>query len=310
MLAAIYCRISSEDEKASGSSLPCESIRNQEMLLSEYAGQHDLQIYAVYVDENYSGLNPDRPAFCRMIDDARHGRFEIILCKSQSRFTRDLETAETYLNHLFPIWGIRFISLIDGVDTAEKRNRKVCQLNGLLNEWYCEDLSDNIKTILHKKMESGQFIGSFASYGYTKDPSDHHRLIPDPPAAAIVRQIFTWYLEGHSIKRIAGMLTEHQIPRPAQHKKQCGLLFQAPFTDTPIQTAPWSVSTVKRILSNQVYIGCLVQGCEEKLCCKSSKRLRLPKDKWVICPHTHQPLVSEDTFLLVQQELFRRRKRK
>lgn len=310
MLAAIYCRISCDDEKSSGSSVPCESIRNQELLLSEYAGQHGMQVYAVYVDENYSGLNPDRPAFRRLLDDARHGRFEIILCKSQSRFTRDLETAETYLNHLFPIWGIRFISVIDGVDTAERKNRKVRQINSLLNQWYCEDLSDNIKTVLHKKMEAGQFIGSFASYGYTKDPSDHHKLIPDPPAAAIVRQIFTWYLEGHSIKQIADMLTEKQIPRPAQHKKQSGLMFQAPFTDTSIPAAAWSASTIKRILSNQVYIGCLIQGREEKICCQSCKRLRLPKDKWIIIPQNHQPLISEETFLLVQEELFRRRKRK
>ncbi len=310
MLAALYCRLSHEDTKPSGSSLPSESIRNQEMLLSEYARQHNMQIYAIYVDENYSGLNPDRPAFCRLLDDAKHGRFEVILCKSQSRFTRNLETAETYFNHLFPIWGIRFISLTDAVDTAEKKNRKVRQINSLLNEWYCEDLSSNIKAVLRKKMKAGQFIGSFACYGYTKDPLDHHKLIPDPPAAAVVRKIFTWYLDGLSISRIAACLTKEQIPRPGEYKKQCGLLFQTPFTTSSQPSMPWSVSTVKRILSNPIYTGCLVQGREETLSCRSKERIYLPKDKWIVVKNTHSPLISEETFTAVSQELFRRRKRK
>ncbi len=310
MRAAIYCRLSRNDSNTFHSSRPAESIRNQEMLLSEYAKQHGMQIYAIYVDENYSGLNPDRPAFCRLLDDARHGRFDIILCKSQSRFTRDQETAETYLNHLFPLWGIRFISLTDGIDTAEKKNRKVRQLNGLLNEWYCEDLSANIKTVFRKKMEAGQFIGSFACYGYTKDPSDHHKLLPDPPAAAVVRQIFELYLNGMSIRNIAKYLTEQKILRPSQYKRQCGLLFQSPFENNSSQSMPWSASTVKRILSNPLYTGCLVQGKEETLFCRSRQRIHIPKEQWIIVSDTHPPLISQDTFEMVQTKLLEKRKRK
>lgn len=307
MLAAIYCRLSVEDENHSSAREYSESILNQQLLLTDYANKHGMDIYAVYVDENYSGLNNKRPAFCRLLDDARHGRFEVILCKSQSRFTRDLETADTYLNHLFPVWGIRFISIVDGVDTRETKSRKMRQLNGLINEWYCEDLSDNIRAVLRKKMESGQFIGSFACYGYTKDPADHHHLIPDPPAAAIVRQIYQWYLEGASIGRIAALLTERHVPRPSSYKRQNGLLFQAPFTQD--SNGRWSVSTIKRILSNPVYTGSLVQGKEQKLCCKSDRRITVPKDQWIIVKDTHQPIIGEEAFLQVQELLAARRKK-
>lgn len=299
MLTAIYCRLSVEDEKAPGCSRPSESILNQQLLLTDYAQKHSMQIYAMYVDENYSGLDPERPAFCRLLEDARHGRFETILCKSQSRFTRDLETADLYLNRLFPIWGIRFISLTDGVDTADKKNSKLRQINGLINEWYCEDLSDNIKAVLRQKMKAGQFIGSFASYGYTKSPKDHHILIPDPPAAAVVRRIYSLYLDGYSMQRISAILTEENIPRPCQHKKQAGLLFQAPFTDPDIPALPWSVSTVKRILSNPVYTGAMVQGREQRVCCKSRRRLFLPKEQWIIVENTHPALISREAFAAV-----------
>ena len=152
----------------------------------------------MYVDENYSGLDNTRPAFCRMIEDARCGRFDTILCKNQSRFTRNMETAQYYLNELFPLWHVRLIGICDGVDTNDMKNLRLRQINGLINEWYSEDLSDNIRQILRDKMMRGQFIGSFACYGYTKDPAHLHSLIPDPPAAAVVREIYQLYLDGFS----------------------------------------------------------------------------------------------------------------
>ncbi|MBQ8639575.1 MAG: recombinase family protein [Lachnospiraceae bacterium] len=208
------------------------------------------------------------------------------------------------------MWGIRFLSLIDHVDSAEPKARKMRQLNGLLNQWYCEDLSDNIRAVLHKKMENGQFIGSFACYGYTKDPGDHHHLIPDPPAAAVVRQIYQWYLEGNSISQIADRLTGEHILRPSCYKKQNGLLFQAPFTTPSQETPGWSVSTIKRILSDPVYTGTLVQGKEQKLSCQSRKRISLPREQWVITEHAHQPLISSQTFEQVQALLASNRKNK
>ena len=113
-----------------------------------------------------------------------------------------------YLNELFPLWHVRLIGICDGVDTNDMKNLRLRQINGLINEWYSEDLSDNIRQILRDKMMRGQFIGSFACYGYTKDPAHLHSLIPDPPAAAVVREIYQLYLDGFSLSKIASLLTK------------------------------------------------------------------------------------------------------
>ena len=153
--AAVYCRLSREDEGLDEDA-HSESIVNQQKLLCDYAQKNGFCIYCIYVDENYSGLDNCRPAFCRLIEDAQHGRFQTILCKNQSRFTRDMETAEHYLNELFPLWGIRFIGVCDRTDTDDEKNRRMRQINGLVNEWYSEDLSwrasvsGRLPTISHK----------------------------------------------------------------------------------------------------------------------------------------------------------------
>ncbi len=215
--AAIYCRLSREDDNLACDEVS-ESIQNQQKLLCEYAKKNGFSVYCMYVDENYSGLDNTRPAFCRMIEDARCGRFDTILCKNQSRFTRDMETAQYYLNELFPLWHVRLIGICDGVDTNDMKNLRLRQINGLINEWYSEDLSDNIRQILRDKMMRGQFIGSFACYGYTKDPAHLHSLIPDPPAAAVVREIYQLYIDGFSLSKsllcsLKSMLCRHAFIR-------------------------------------------------------------------------------------------------
>ena len=140
-------------------------------------------IYHIYCDEDYSGADSLRPDFNRMIEAAREKKFQIILCKSQSRFTRDMELVEKYIHGLFPIWGIRFIAVADNADTEVKGNKKARQINGLVNEWYLEDLSENIRMVFDMKRRQGQYIGGFPVYGYQKDPRDKNHLIVEPEAA-------------------------------------------------------------------------------------------------------------------------------
>lgn len=310
--AAIYCRLSREDDNIEAGEWS-ESIQNQQTLLCDYAKKKGLSIYCMYVDDNYSGLDNTRPAFCRLIEDARCGRFGTILCKNQSRFTRDLETAQHYLNELFPLWGIHFIGVCDGTDTNDSGNLRMRQINGLINEWYSEDLSDNIRQILRDKMKRGQFIGSFACYGYTKDPQNSHQLIPDPPAASIVREIYSLYLDGFSLAKIAAILTKRQTLPPYSYKVQQGFLFQTPFLNTTTVTEKqthWATSSVRNILTNPIYTGTLIQGTTQKESAKSSRRIPLPQKEWAIFPHSHPALVSEDAFLEVQARLKARRKKK
>ncbi len=206
MLCAIYCRLSKEDEDKQ--QLESESIQNQKSMLVKYAVERGWDIYNLYCDEDFSGADSHRPDFNQMLKDAEAKRFQIILCKSQSRFTRDMELVEKYIHGKFLLWGIRFIAIADNVDTDVKGNKKARQINGLINEWYLEDLSENIRLVFDFKRRQGQYIGGFPIYGYQKDPTDKNKLVMDETAAGVVRQIYDWYLEGNGVQHIAYLLNQ------------------------------------------------------------------------------------------------------
>jgi site-specific DNA recombinase len=302
--AAIYCRLSREDEDKLNKEEYSESIKNQKLMLVDYAGKYDMQIYKIYCDDDYSGADKDRPEWNKMLKDAENGEFNIILCKSQSRFTREMEMVEKYVHGLFLEWDIRFIGVVDCVDTNVKGNKKARQINGLINEWYLEDLSENIKFVFRKKMEEGQFIGAFAPYGYKKNPSDRHKMVIDEETAKVVRQIFDLYLDGYSIKRIAYILTESQIPTPTAYKKSLGYNYKNPNADAASsKLGVWGTTTIRNILTNNTYVGILTQGKEKKLSYKSKKIVKTPESEWVIKENNHEAIVDKNTFYQVQKML-------
>jgi DNA invertase Pin-like site-specific DNA recombinase len=293
--------LSDEDQNKMNKFDESESIQNQKNLLMKYALEKEWDIYKIYSDDDYSGLDKDRPEFNQMIRDAQAGKFQIILCKHQSRFSRDIEVIERYLHNKFPQWGIRFISLTDNVDTSEKGNKKSRQINSLVNEWYCEDISEAIRATFKVKREQGEFIGSFAPYGYEKDPEDKNRFIIDEEAAEVIRMIFSWYLQGHGTQHIARLLNEKGIPNPTRYKQLKGLKFE-----NSSQTDGygfWNKTTIRRILRNEVYIGNMVQGKREKANYKSKKMLVKPTEEWQIVKETHEPIIDEKIFKIVQNRL-------
>lgn len=296
---ALYCRLSVED----GTGEESESIRNQRLMLIAYAQKNGWEIYDIYEDEDYSGLREDRPSFCRMIEDGKKKKFEIILCKTQSRFTRSVTTAEMYLHEKFPLWGIRFVTVIDGVDTAKKENKKARQINSLVNEWYCEELSENIRSVLRKKMELGQFLGNYAPYGYKKDDKDRHHLVILEEEAQVVRYINKLYLSGLSCKKVADKLTLEHIPTPSQKKQSRG----EDLGRKPCEH--WGAGTIRKILTNSVYLGHMVQGKEQKISFKSPKTVEVPKQHWVVVKNTHEPIISEKIFHKVQKKIKENRRR-
>ena len=220
---AIYCRLSEEDRGKANPTADSESIRNQKALLCRYAQERDWEIYQIYSDEDYAGADRRRPAFNQMLRDAEDGAFQIVLCKTQSRFTREVELVEKYLHGLFPLWGIRFVSVVDNADTQVRGNKKSRQINALVNEWYLEDLSDNIRTVLTAKRRQGQHIGASALYGYRKDPDRKGGLLPDPEAAEIVREIFRRYADGWGKTAIVRDLNRRGVPCPSAYKRLHGL---------------------------------------------------------------------------------------
>lgn len=291
MRCAIYCRLSHEDEDKLGES---ESIQNQKALLESYATEQHWDIVQLYCDEDYSGADRTRPDFNRMLSDARTHRFDLILCKTQSRFTRDMELVERYLHGLFPLWGIRFIALADHIDTDLQGNKKARQINGLVNEWYLEDLSENIRMVLNHKRRQGAYIGGFPLYGYCLHPTEKGRLLIDPVAADVVRQIFSWAMEGHGKQQIADLLNARKIPNPSRYKLEQGSGYINGSMRDP--RGLWNRSSIGRILHNEMYLGVMVQGTRKKLSYKSEKLMTVPREAWFRVEDTHTPIIERATF--------------
>ena len=298
MKAAIYCRLSKEDEYKIGES---ESIQNQKSMLIQYAIEKGFDIYQIYSDEDYSGIDRNRPAFNSMIQAASEHKFEVVLAKTQSRFTRDMELVEKYLHGKFIEWGIRFIAVVDHVDTNDTANKKSRQINGLINEWYLEDLSTNVRSVLDHKRKEGLFIGSFARYGYCKDPNAKGKLIIDPEAAEVVRRIFSMALSGIGAHKIARILNDEKVPSPTAYKQQHGIHYHIAAKNPNADL--WSSSTVYQMLHNQLYVGDMVQGRHKKVSYKSEKTIWLPQSQWIVVENTHEAIIDRGTFEAVQMML-------
>lgn len=305
MKVAIYCRLSEEDRNKQFETDDSNSIQNQKAMLVQYAMEQGWELYNIYSDDDYTGSDRRRPEFNRLLKDAEQHRFDIILCKTQSRFTRELELVEKYIHGLFPIWGIRFISIVDNADTANKGNKKSRQINGLVNEWYLEDMSENIRSVLTNRRENGFHIGAFALYGYKKDPDQKGHLIIDEEAAAVVREVFTLFSQGYGKTAIARMLNDRGIPNPTEYKRLKGLRYQQPKAKN---STLWKYFSISNMLTNEIYIGNMVQGKYGSISYKSKKNKPRPKEKWYRVKGTHEPIVDRALWDQVQRMIAERAK--
>ena len=299
MKVAIYCRLSEEDRNKQFETDDSNSIQNQKAMLLQYAMEQGWELYNIYSDDDYTGSDRRRPEFNRLLKDAEQQRFDIILCKTQSRFTRELELVEKYIHGLFPIWGIRFISIVDNADTANKGNKKSRQINGLVNEWYLEDMSDNIRSVLTSRRKNGFHIGAFALYGYKKDPNQKGHLIIDEEAAAVVQQIFALCVSGMGPTQIAKWLEKSEILNPTFYWLSKGMKVG----NKPKPGAnpyKWTNETVSRMLEKIEYLGHTVNFKTRKQSYKSKKTLWNDPSEWVIFENTQPPIVEESVFLIVQ----------
>ena len=298
--AVLYLRLSKEDADKISKGDDSASIKNQRLLLTDYALEHEFKVVRVYSDDDESGLYDDRPDFEKMMMDAKLGEFDIIIAKTQSRFSRNMEHIEKYLHHDLPNLGIRFIGVVDGVDTDNEGNKKSRQINGLVNEWYCEDLSKNIRSSFKAKMRDGQFLGSSCPYGYKKDPQNHNHLIIDEYAAKVVRRIYTLYLSGHGKAKIGSMLSSDGILIPTLYKREVlgENYHNANALDT---TKNWSYQTIHTILNNETYTGHLIQNKVNTLSYKDKKKKLLPREKWIIVRNAHAPIIEPEIFEMVQK---------
>lgn len=297
----VYCRLSDEDRDKINKTDDSDSIVNQRSMCLKYAHQFGWNIVDIYSDDDFSGAGTFRPDFERLIKDCESGKINLVLCKSQSRFSRDMGVIEYYLHNKFFEWGVRFVSIVDNADTSIEANKKSRQINGLINEWYLDDLSQNIKKSLRNKREDGLFMGSFAPYGYDRSEEDYHKLVIDPVAAEVVKKIFKMYADGYGYHRICEYLNNNNILPRSVYKKQKGSKFVCSNCD--LETVRWNPDTVAQILRNEVYIGNLVQGKTTYVSYKNHKKKSVSASEWCRTPNTHEPIIDMETWNRVQSIL-------
>lgn len=302
-LCASYVRLSQDD----GDKEESNSIVNQKNLIRDFMHKHpEFTLVKEYADDGYSGVNFDRPAFQEMMDDVKAGRINCIIVKDLSRFGRNYIETGKYLEQVFPFLGVRFIAINDNVDTGRSQTdaeQFVLPFKNLFNDSYCKDISTKVRSQLAIKRKNGDFVGSFACYGYMKDPADHNRLIIDPEAAEIVRSIFSWKIQGLSAERIADKLNSQGIACPMEYKRGQGLKVSTNFRTN--DRAKWSPVTVLRILKNEVYVGVTTQGKVTTPSYKIKRLVEKPESEWDRVEGTHEAIVTQDIFDAVQALMLR-----
>ena len=291
---ALYIRLSRED----GDREESNSIASQRELLTEFVDtQTDMTAPRLYTDDGCTGTDFDRPDFRRMMHDLRAGIVNCVIVKDLSRLGRNYVKVGEYLEHTFPLLNVRFIALSERIDSvADPRsvNNLVVPFKNILNDEYARDISNKVRASLDLKRRQGKFIGSFASYGYRKDPNDHSRLLIDETAAAIVRDIFDWFISGTSVLGIAKRLNEQGVPNPSANKRQQGMNYRHPTSDKLDDL--WPDSSVRRILRNPLYTGTMVQGKNRTKSYKLHVNEAVPEEDWITVEQTHEAIIPGELF--------------
>ena len=271
---AIYVRLSRED----GDKAESESIKNQRDLIRAFmSDKPDLLETQVYEDDGYSGVNLERPAFQKMMDDIRDNKIDCVILKDLSRLARNYIETGKLLESLFPFMNVRCIAITDNYDSAKhnpQTDNLIIPFKNLINDAFLADTSRKVRTQLDTKRKKGDYIGSFSPFGYKKDPLNHNRLIVDENTAPIIRDIFRWKIEGMSPQAIANKLNGSGAPSPLEYKKSTGCKFFTPFAEK--EQSLWTAVTVIRILTNSIYVGTLTQGIYTTPNYKVKNRVKKP----------------------------------
>lgn len=297
---AAYCRLSKEDGEKKNS----ESIENQIKLIEEYIRKsQDLTLADIYIDDGYSGLYfSNRPGFQKMMEDIRKGKIQGVITKDLSRLGREHIETSNYMERIFPSLGIRYIAILDGVDSISQDHEELAQFKTLFNDMYCRDISKKIRGALSAQKKCGRFMSGFAPYGYIKDPEEKHRFLVDEEAAQTVQRIFYMYLEGYSCNNIAKKLNQEGILTPSEYKRKVQKLKYVNGQERGGEKR-WAYPTVNMILKNRVYTGAMIQHKTEKISYKIKKCRYIPKEQQYLVEGMHEAIITTEVFEQVQQIL-------
>lgn len=293
-----YIRLSYTDDKSAESN----SVSNQRKLIDDFLAQHpEIEVVCEKVDDGYSGVLYDRPAFLEMMELIKSGAANCVIVKDLSRLGREYIETGRYLRRVFPAYGVRFIAINDNVDTLnDEPDDLTVSVKNIINEAYSRDISVKTRSALDIKRRSGDFVGAFTVYGYLKTGDRHKSLTVDPFAANVVRDIFRKRLDGFSAYHIAEELNRAGILSPLAYKRSKGLPYaKGGYADT--EECKWSATTILRILSDEIYTGTMVQGKQTTPHFKLKERELKPSEDWVRVENTHEAIIDREDFDLVQR---------
>ena len=301
-----YIRLSKEDlKKIKQGRDDSNSVVNQRGVLMAFYEQNieEFESIEFYIDDGHTGTDADREDFQRLLSDVMSGKINCVVVKDLSRFARNYSDAGSLIDNLFVQLNVRFISLGDDVDSY-KRPDSVSDIKvpitNVINDNYCFQTSKKIRQVFDYKRRDGQYIGSFAPYGYVKAPEDKHKLVVDPDAAEVVKLIFSLFLKGTSKRAIALYLNKHDIPSPSAYRRAKGLPAGRGSADSL-----WGAGVVNTLLTNGIYTGDLIQGRRRVKSYKVHDIEAVPEEDWVVVPNTHEAIIDKATFAKVQEHLKR-----
>jgi len=294
-ITALYCRLSRDDELQGDSN----SIKNQKTILQKYADDNGFTNTEFFVDDGYSGTNFDRPDWQRLISLVEEGRIGTIIVKDMSRLGRDYLKVGYYTEVLFPGSDIRFIAINNNVDSANQHDSDFTPFLNIINEWYAKDTSKKIRAVFKSKGQSGKPLCTNPPYGYIKDPKDKTRWIVDEEAAEVVREAFRLCMQGYGPSQIAKEFTRRRIMNPTAHARKNGI--NIPDNRGHDDDYVWRGSTIVHMLSRQEYLGHTVNFKTYRKSYKQKKQMKNDPSEWMIFKNTHEAIIEESVFEVVQR---------
>ena len=298
-ITVVYCRLS-QDDGLDGDS---NSIINQKKILLDVVAIENLPNPILFVDDGFSGTNFDRPAISEALRLVENRQVSNFVVKDLSRLGRSYIKVGQLTEITFPSFDVRFIALNDGVDSNKpnESNSIFLPIKSLMDEMYAADTSKKIRAVVQSKARAGERVTVNPPYGYLKDPNNPKNWIIDPVASEVVKRIFQEAKNGKSLSEIAKGLEKDKIFKPDRHRIEIGL---KPISSSPnVEILPyfWTRETLSNILGREEYLGHTVNLRTRTKSYKDKRKVDNSKEDWLVFKNTHEAIIDQETFDIVQK---------
>lgn len=298
-ITVVYCRLS-QDDGLDGDS---NSITNQKKILLDVVVRESLSNPILFVDDGFSGTNFDRPAISEALRLVENRQVSNFIVKDLSRLGRSYIKVGQLTEITFPSFDVRFIALNDGVDSNKpnETNSIFLPIKSLMDEMYAADTSKKIRAVVQAKAKAGERVTTNPPYGYLKDSNNPKNWIVDPVASEVVKRIFQEAKSGKSLSEISKGLENDKIFKPDRYRIEIGLKSISSSPNVEILPYFWTRETLSAILGREEYLGHTVNLRTRTKSYKDKRKVDNPKEDWLIFKNTHEAIIDQETFDIVQK---------